>query len=98
MRMLGKRQRGIGLACSPMLPAARGAHWGDRRLWAWRKGYSGHGTILVDLERGIVADLLPDRSAAGFEKWLREHPEVRIISRDRDSVYAEGGYGGAPQA
>src|SRR5262249_34067253 len=31
-------------------------------------------------------------------KWLREHPEVRIISRDRDSVYAEGGYGGAPQA
>ena len=66
--------------------------------WAWRKGYSGYGTILVDLERGMVADLLPDRSAAGFEKWLREHPEVRIISRDRDSVYAEGGYGGAPQA
>jgi hypothetical protein len=66
--------------------------------WAWRKGYSGYGTILVDLQRGIVSDLLPDRSAAAFEKWLREHPEVRIISRDRDSVYADGGYSGAPQA
>lgn len=66
--------------------------------WAWRKGYSGYGTILVDLQRGIVSDLLPDRSAAAFEKWLREHPEVRIISRDPDSVYADGGYSGAPQA
>ena len=42
---------------------------------------------------GIVADLLPDRSAAAFQKWLRTHPEVRMISRDRDSVYADGGYG-----
>ncbi len=66
--------------------------------WAWRKGYSGYGTILVDLKRRVVADLLPDRSAAGFEKWLQEHPEVAIISRDRDSVYADGGYRGAPQA
>jgi transposase len=67
--------------------------------WAWRKGYSGYRTILVDRERGIVADLLQDRSAAAaFEKWQREHPEVRVISRDRDSVYAEGGYGGASRA
>lgn len=35
--------------------------------WAWRKGQS-YGTILVDLEKGVVADLLPDRSAASFEK------------------------------
>jgi hypothetical protein len=55
------------------------------------KGYSGYGTMLVDWEQGVVADLLPDRSAAAFQKWLRKHPEVRIISRDRDRVYAEGG-------
>ncbi len=30
--------------------------------WAWRKQQS-YGTILVDLERRRVADLLPDRSA-----------------------------------
>jgi hypothetical protein len=45
---------------------------------------------------GVTAATEP--SAAAFQKWLRQHPEVRIISRDRDSVYAEGGYGGAPQA
>ena len=58
--------------------------------WAWRKGYSGSGTILVDL--------LPDRSAASFEQWLQEHPGVTIISQDRDGVYADGGYRGAPRA
>jgi transposase len=66
--------------------------------WAWRKGYGGYGTILVDLKQGVVADLLPDRSAASFAKWLKEHPEVEVISRDRDGVYAEGGYDGAPRA
>jgi transposase len=66
--------------------------------WAWRKGYSGYGTIVVDLQRSVVADLLPDRSAASFEKWLQAHPGVTIISRDRDGVYAEGGYDGAPRA
>ena len=66
--------------------------------WAWRKGYGSYGTILVDLEQGVVADLLPDRSAASFAKWLKEHPGVEVISRDRDGVYAEGGYDGAPRA
>ena len=63
-----------------------------------RKGYSGYGTILVDLKQRVVADLLPDRSAASFEKWLQEHPGVTIISRDRHGVYAEGGRSGAPAA
>jgi transposase len=66
--------------------------------WAWRKGCNSYGTILVDLEQGVVADLLPGRSAASFAKWLREHPGVKVISRDRDGVYADGGYAGAPAA
>jgi hypothetical protein len=32
--------------------------------WAWRKGCGSYGTILVDLERRVVADLLPNRSAS----------------------------------
>jgi len=50
--------------------------------WAWRKG-SAYGTIIVDLERREVVDLLPDRSASMTADWLKRHPDIEIISRDR---------------
>jgi transposase len=65
--------------------------------WAWRKGHR-YGTILCDLERGKVIDLLPDRSAESTEQWLRAHPGAEIISRDRASLYAEAASKAAPQA
>ena len=65
--------------------------------WAWSKGQS-FGTILVDLERRQVADVLPTRSAGALSQWLAQHPEVTIVSRDRQGVYAEGASRGAPQA
>jgi hypothetical protein len=52
----------------------------------------------VDLERRQVADLLAECSAASFEGWLRQHPGVTIISRDRQGLLAEGGRKGAPEA
>jgi transposase len=65
--------------------------------WAKRKGQT-YGTILVDLERGEVVDLLSDRTAEGLEQWLKAHPGVEIISRDRAGAYAEGARQGAPDA
>ena len=65
--------------------------------WAKRRGHT-YGTILVELERHEVLDLLPDREAATLSTWLKQHPEVQIISRDRASAYAEGARDGAPQA
>jgi len=83
--------------------AARGSGSGEtiRVLgvddWAWTKGQS-FGTILVDLERGVVADLLPTRSADSLTVWLEQHPEVMVVSRDRQGSYAEGARRGVPQA
>ena len=65
--------------------------------WAWRKG-SNYGTIIVDLERRQVADLLADRSAETTSGWLKDHPEVEVVSRDRAGLYAEAARQGAPQA
>ena len=65
--------------------------------WAWRKGYR-YGTIVVDLERRNVVDVLPDRSAASTEAWLRNHSQIEFIARDRDGLYADGAKRGAPQA
>ena len=41
--------------------------------WAWQKGQR-YGTIMVDLERREVVDLLPDRSAEVSGRWLGQHP------------------------
>jgi transposase len=65
--------------------------------WAWRKRQS-YGTILVDLERHRVADLLPDRSAESLTLWLEKHPTVEVIARDRGGLYADGASQGAPSA
>jgi transposase len=65
--------------------------------WAWKKGMN-YGTVMVDLERRQVIDVLPDRSAASTAAWLRERPTIEIISRDRAGLYAEGAREGAPQA
>ncbi len=65
--------------------------WSQRR----RKTY---GTILVDLECRAIVDLLPDRTAETLAAWLRDHPEIEIISRDRFGAYAEAARTGAPQA
>src|SRR5262249_50553564 len=65
--------------------------------FALRKRYT-YGTILVDLERHQPVALLPERTAEPVAQWLREHPEVEIIARDRASAYAEGARQGAPSA
>jgi len=65
--------------------------------WAWRKGRL-YGTILCDLERGKIIDLLPGRSVESTAPWLCAHPGAEIISRDRASLYAEAASKAAPQA
>src|SRR5713226_9629461 len=41
---------------------------------------------------------LPLRESATVETWLKEHPEVTIVSRDRGKEFAKAATLGAPQA
>jgi hypothetical protein len=66
-------------------------------VWSWRKG-AAYGTIMVDLKRREVLDILQDRSAESTSDWLKRHPSIEMVSRDRCGLYAQGGAQGAPQA
>ncbi|MEM9005310.1 MAG: ISL3 family transposase [Cyanobacteria bacterium P01_F01_bin.86] len=65
--------------------------------FAFRRGHN-YGTILVDLERHQPIALLPDRKAETLANWLKEHPGVKILSRDRSKTYRSAMNDGAPEA
>ena len=57
-----------------------------------------YGTILCDLEKREVVDLLPDRETDSVARWLREHSGTEIMSRDRGGIYAEATRRAIPHA
>jgi transposase len=81
-------------ASAPDAPAPRVLGGDD---WSIRRGRT-YATLLVDLQRHRIVDVLPDREAQTLEVWLAAHPSVEVITRDRAGAYAQGARKGAPQA
>lgn len=65
--------------------------------FAWQRGQR-YGTILCDLEKRRVIDLLPDREGATVAAWLKQRPDIEVVCRDRGVGFKEGATVGAPQA
>ena len=55
--------------------------------WAFRKGTT-YGSIIVNLNTGLVIDLLGSRNQDSFEVWLENHQKVSLVSRDRSTEYS----------
>jgi transposase len=80
----------------PLPPAGKVTHLGIDDF-ALRRGRT-YGTVLVDLKRHKVLDLLADRKAETAQAWIEAHPEIELVSRDRGEEYAAAARKGAPQA
>jgi transposase len=65
--------------------------------FSFRRGRT-FGTVLVNLETHQPIDLLADREAETASAWMKTHPEITHVSRDRGSEYASAASHGAPQA
>ncbi|MFC6060801.1 ISL3 family transposase, partial [Streptomyces pratens] len=65
--------------------------------FAFRRGRH-YGTILIDMATHRPLHLFDGREGEDLAAWLRAHPEVKVICRDRSSGYGEGARLGAPQA
>jgi transposase len=97
----------LGIVTSPTtilrrtmtLPAQRSEQVSQLGIddWSFRRGRR-FGTILVNLATHEIIDLLPDREIETAQAWMKGHPEIDVVSRDRGEDYAAAARKGAPQA
>jgi transposase len=65
--------------------------------FAFRRNYR-YGTLICDLEHRRTLNLLPDREPATARAWLRDHPTIQVIARDRGGGYGEAAASALPHA
>jgi hypothetical protein len=65
--------------------------------WAFKRGHR-YGTIICDLERRRIIDLLPGREAATVAAWLTARPLIVVIARDHGAGNIQAASDGRPEA
>ncbi|WCK52516.1 transposase [Aneurinibacillus sp. Ricciae_BoGa-3] len=63
--------------------------------FAFKKRES-YGTIFIDLQTKTPLDLIPTRTQPEVTKWLKKHPEIKLISRDGSKTYAKAASNASP--
>nr|WP_198508552.1 transposase [Bacillus xiapuensis] len=53
------------------------------------KKRSAYGTIIVDLKTHQPLEVLPTRESEDVTAWLKQHPEIQVVSRDGSKSYCK---------
>jgi transposase len=55
--------------------------------WAIARGHH-YGTIVVDPERREPIEVFAGRESTTVTAWLRDHPSIQIVARERAGAYS----------
>lgn len=64
--------------------------------FAFKKRFT-YGTILIDLQTNQPLDLLPTREGNDVTTWLKQYPNIELVSRDGSRTYAKAITEASPQ-
>lgn len=62
------------------------------------KKHARYGKIMVDILTGTIVDLLESREKGAVVEWLKNFPQIKIISRDGSRTYAAAIHEAHPKA
>jgi transposase len=65
--------------------------------WAITRGHR-YGTIVVDLERRCPIEVLDGRESTNVADWLKRHPSIQVVARDRAGAYSDAAQRVIPHA
>ncbi|MDM0116824.1 ISL3 family transposase [Variovorax sp. J22R133] len=65
--------------------------------WAIKRGHR-YGTVIIDLQTRRPIEVLAGRETSIVTRWLRQHPSVDIVARDRAGAYSEAARAANPDA